>query len=98
MIEAVIVGALTAWYLGIRAGIIAAAVTFIALLLAMVVPNMSLAVYALVFAWAAALYFFGPKLSGKKPGKSNLGWMGQATGAVGQARGWAKSFFGGNSK
>jgi hypothetical protein len=97
MIEAVIVGALTAWYLGIRAGVIAAIATAIALVLAAVVPGMTLAVYALVLAWAAALYFFGPKLSGKKPGKSNLGWMGTVTGTVGQATGWAKKMFGRNT-
>ena len=42
------------------------------LLVAMVVPGMSLAVYALVIAWSAALYFLGPKLS-KKAG-SPIGW------------------------
>jgi hypothetical protein len=98
MIEAVIIGALTAWYLGVRAGIIAAIATGIALVIAAVVPGMTLAVYALVLAWAAALYFFGPKL-GKKggAGKSGLGWMGTVTGTVGQATGWAKKMFGRNS-
>ncbi len=97
MIEAVIIGALTAWYLGLRAGIIAAAATAIALIIATVVPGMTLAVYALVLAWAAALYFFGPKLGGKKGGKPGLGWMGTVTGTVGQATGWAKKMFGRNS-
>lgn len=99
MIAALIVGALTAWYLGLRTGIFAAIATAIALVIAMVVPGMSLAVYALVIAWAAALYYFGPKL-GKKGGASNLaggGWMGAATGAVNQATGWAKKMFGRNS-
>src|SRR5262245_12765996 len=50
MLAALIVGALTAWYLGLRAGVIAAAVTFAALVLAMFVPGLSLAVYALVIA------------------------------------------------
>jgi hypothetical protein len=96
MIAAIIVGALTAWYLGLRVGIIAAIATAIALVIAMVVPGMSLAVYALVIAWAAALYYFGPKL-GKKGGSSNLGWMGTVSGTVGQATGWAKKMFGRNS-
>src|ERR1041384_3069120 len=38
MLPALIVGALTAWYLGLRAGIIAAVVTATALLVAMFVP------------------------------------------------------------
>jgi hypothetical protein len=96
MIAAIIVGALTAWYLGVRTGVIAAIATAIALVIAMVVPGMSMAVYALVIAWAAALYYFGPKL-GKKGGKAGLGLVGTATGAVGQATDWAKKMFGRNS-
>jgi len=57
MLPALIVGALTAWYLGLRAGIIAAVVTAAALLIAMFVPipGITLAIYALVVAWSAAL-------------------------------------------
>ena len=40
---------------------------------------------ALVIAWAAALYFFGPKIS-KATGKSSL-----FGGPIGQATAWAKS-------
>ncbi|MGE0872797.1 MAG: hypothetical protein AB7P03_29855 [Kofleriaceae bacterium] len=87
MLPALIVGALTAWYLGIRAGIIAAAVTAGALLLSLVVPGMSLAVYALVLAWCAALYFLGNKL-----GKSEKpGWL---SGVPGQATSWARKILG----
>ena len=89
MVAALIVGALTAWYLGMRAGIIAAAATFAALLVSMVVPGMSLAVYALVIAWSAALYFLGPKLS--KKGSLPGGWI---TGSVGQATSWARKILG----
>ncbi len=63
MLPALIVGALTAWYLGLRAGIIAAAATFAALMLAMFVPGLNLAVYGVVLVWCAALYFLGPKMS-----------------------------------
>jgi hypothetical protein len=86
VIAAIIVGGLTAWYLGVRLGIIVAAITFVALLLAAFVPGMSITVYALVLAWAAALYFFGPKISkasGKK-GASDL------FSPIGQAKAWAK--------
>lgn len=92
MLPALIVGALTAWYLGMRAGVIAAAVTFAALLAAAFIPGLTLAVYALVLAWSGALYFLGAKLSGKKPGGSVLGEM--TGGVVGQVSSWAKKLMG----
>jgi hypothetical protein len=88
MVPALIVGALTAWYLGLRIGIIVAALTAVALLVATVVPGMSITVYALVVAWAAAMYFFGPKIA-KASGKSSL-----LGGAYGQASGWVRSVLG----
>jgi hypothetical protein len=88
MLPALIVGALTAWYLGLRAGLIVAGFTAIAMLLAAFVPGMTLAVYALVVAWAAALYFFGPKIS-KAAGKSSL--LGSA---LGTASSWARKVTG----
>ena len=89
MIAALIVGALTAWYLGMRAGIIAAGATFVALLAAAFIPGMTLAVYALVIAWTGAVYFLGPKMS--KPGIQGSGLFG---GALGQASAFGKKFFG----
>ena len=87
MLPALIVGALTAWYLGLRAGLIAAAVTFGAVLVAAFVPGMTLAVYALVLAWSAALYFLGAKISASaKKGKGGS-WFG---GMTGQATAWAR--------
>ncbi len=86
MLPALIVGALTAWYLGMRAGLIAAGITFGALILASFVPGLTIGVYALVLAWSAALYFLGPKISAsaKKGGGSALG------GVTGQAMAWAR--------
>lgn len=89
MLPALVIGALTAWYLGLRAGAIAAAVTFVALLVAAFVPGLTITVYALVIAWAAALYFLGAKLSGGS-GKGlaqQKGWLG---GVTGQATAWAR--------
>jgi len=88
MLPALIVGALTAWYLGLRAGIIAAAVTAAALLVAMVVPvpGITLAIYALVVAWSAAVYFLGAKITQRTTGPS---WLG---GVTGQAASWARKF------
>ena len=90
MLPALIVGALTAWYLGLRAGIIAAVATFGALLVATFVPGLNLAVYALVLAWSAALYFLGAKLS-KNGGLKSSGWLG---GVTGQATSWARKLMG----
>jgi hypothetical protein len=94
MVPALIVGALTAWYLGLRAGIIAAVVTAVALLVVQFVPvpGLSLAIYALVIAWSAAVYFIGSKTSSRMKGP---GWLSMATG---QASSWAKKLFGGDKK
>jgi phage-related minor tail protein len=89
MVAALIVGGLTAWYLGMRAGIIAAAATAIALVVAGVVPGMTITVYALVIAWSAGVYFLGPKLS--KNGVRSSGLFG---GVVGQATTWARKIMG----
>ena len=95
MIPALIVGALTAWYLGLRLGIIVAVVTAVALLAATFVPGLSITVYALVLAWAAALYFFGPKIS-KATGKASMiGGLGLG---VGQATAWVKKLFANDKK
>jgi hypothetical protein len=82
MVPALIVGLLTAWYLGMRAGIISAIVTVAALLAAQFIPipGLSLAIYALVIAWCAAVYFLGSKISSRVKGPS---WMTAATGTAG---------------
>lgn len=88
MLPALIVGALTAWYLGIRAGVIAAAVTLGALIVASFVPGLTIAVYALVLAWSAALYFLGAKMSAAVSSKKGKGgWL---DGVTGQATAWAR--------
>ena len=80
MLAALIVGGLTAWYLGLRTGIIVAAVTAAALLVAMFVPipGITLAIYALIVAWSAAVYFLGAKITARTttPG----GWSSNLTG------------------
>jgi hypothetical protein len=87
MIPAVIVGLLTGWYLGMRAGIIAAAVTAAAMLVAQFVPGMTLIVYALVIAWSAAVYFLGAKITARTKAP---GWLSAVTG---QASGMVKKLF-----
>jgi len=84
MVPALIVGLLTGWYLGMRAGIIAGAVTAGAMLVAQFVPGMTLIVYALVVAWSLAVYFLGSKITARTQGP---GWLSMATG---QASSWVK--------
>jgi len=90
MLPALIVGALSAWYLGIRVGVIVAVATAVALLIANFVPGMTMTIYALVVAWAAALYFFGPKIS-KASGKTSMSSVFGSP--LGQAQAWAKKIF-----
>ena len=84
MLAALIVGALTAWYLGLRAGIIAAIVTAVAVFVAMVlpIPGITIAIYALVIAWSAAVYFLGAKITQRT---TSPGWLSHATS---QATSW----------
>ena len=74
MLPALIVGALTAWYLGLRAGIIAAVVTVVAVIVSdfIPVPGLKLAIYALVLAWSAAVYFLGAKITQRT---TQPGWL-----------------------
>ena len=89
MLAALIVGALTAWYLGMRAGIIAAIATAVALLAAAFVPGpaVTIAVYALVLAWCAALYFLGAKFA-KQGGGTGVSSMFNGIGS--QAQAWIR--------
>jgi hypothetical protein len=98
MFAALVVGALTAWYLGLNLGIVVAAVTAAALFVGMFIPGLNLAVYALIVAWCAALYFFGPKIS-KATGKKGFvgSTMGGAMGAYSQAKSWLDKKLGGKS-
>src|SRR5690606_28878031 len=90
MLAALIVGALSAWYLGLRVGAVIAVVTFVALIAATFVPGLKLAVYVLVIGWSAALYFFGPKIS-KASGKSSMSSVFGSP--FGQAKLWATKFW-----
>ena len=86
MLPALIVGALTAWYLGLRAGIIVAVITAVALLVATFVrvPGITLAIYALVIAWSAAVYFLGAKITQRTTSPSWVSTLG------GQATSWMR--------
>lgn len=98
MLAALVVGALTAWYLGLNIGIVVAGVTAVALFVGMFIPGLNLAIYALIVAWCAALYFFGPKIS-KATGKKGFvgSSVGGAMGAYSQAKSWLDKKLGGKS-
>lgn len=73
LILALVVFAVTAWFLGLRPGGIAAVVSFAALIAAQVVPGSALAIYGLHILWIAGLVWFGPRLSRwRKPQPSGL--------------------------
>ena len=75
MVAALVIGGITAWYLGLRAGVIAAVLSAALLVLAMFVPPTSLGIYIVLGVYVVGLYLFGsklPGLTGKK--KSTTGW------------------------
>lgn len=90
MLAALIVGALTAWYLGLRAGVIAAVATAGALLIAQFVPGLTVTVYALVVAWSAGVYFLGARFA--QTGSTPTWW----SAATGQASAWLRKVMGSN--
>ena len=101
MLPALIVGALTAWYLGLKVGLIAAAISFVAIVVAGVVPGMTITVYALILGWCALLWFFGSKLTGKAaPTKRTVAGsaMNGAMGTVGRWVGKARKMFGNDGR
>ena len=73
---ALVVGGITAWYLGVRIGVAAAIVSAVALLVSMFVPGTALPVYVLLGLWLAGLWVVKTKIPGliqpQRPAKS--GW------------------------
>ena len=98
MLAALVIGGLTAWYLGVQAGVIAAVATAGALLIAAFVPGVTLAVYALVVAWAGALYFLGPKMGKGKAGVQSSSLPFGIGAAASQASAWLKKNLGGKNQ
>lgn len=93
MLAALIVGVWTALYLGTQAGVIAAAAVALAMLAASFIPGVSIAVYTLVIAWCATLYFIFPKLlktRGQSGGKGPTVSASAVVSQVSSAWSWAK--------
>jgi len=63
LILALIVFAVTAWFLGLRPGGIAGGVSFASLIAAQVVPGTALVIYGVHVAFLAGMVWLGPKLS-----------------------------------
>ena len=80
MVAAIVIGGVTAWYLGLRAGVIAAILSAALLLVAMFVPPTSLGIYIVLGVYCVGLYLFGTKLPGlgKKKSAPLGGWKTQA--------------------
>jgi hypothetical protein len=76
IVLALVVGGLTAWYLGVRNGVIAAIASAVALLVAMFVPRASLPIYVLLGLWLGGLWFVKTKLPtlGKPKEPEKKGW------------------------
>jgi hypothetical protein len=63
IVAAILVGLLAAWYLGLRAGGIAACVSAGLFLLAMIAPKLAWPIYLIVGAGVGILIFAGPRLA-----------------------------------
>ncbi|MEZ4367029.1 MAG: hypothetical protein R2939_12195 [Kofleriaceae bacterium] len=66
MIPAIIIGGYTAWFLGLRAGLVAGVVSAVAIVAAGLVPipGLTITVWALLLGWCALLFFFGRAMGG----------------------------------
>jgi hypothetical protein len=96
MLPALIVGALTAWYLGLKLGLIAAGIAFGVIVIAGIVPGLTIAVYAILIGWCALLYLFGTKLRTTQPPTMAGTIAGGAVGTVGRWVGKARKMFSGD--
>lgn len=73
LLLALVVFAVTAWFLGLRPGGIAGVVSFAALIAAQAVPGVALAIYGVHVLWIAGLVWLGPKLARwRKPARAGL--------------------------
>ena len=62
LIAAVGIALLTAYYLGLRVGLVAGGVSALLLLAAMIVPGWAAAAYAIVVAWVIGVCLIGPRV------------------------------------
>ncbi len=76
LILALVVGAVTAYYLGTRTGMIAAGAAAAGVLIATFVPGTAIPVYAAIVLWTAGLYVWKTKLPqlGRPKQPEKQGW------------------------
>lgn len=67
ILAAIVIGLITAYYLGLKAGGIAAAGSMLLFVIAQVVPGATMWAYAIVAVGLLALFAFGPKLQKRSP-------------------------------
>ena len=79
LLLALIVFAVTAWFLGLRIGGIAGGVSVAAVLAAQVIPGTAMAIYALHVLWIGGLAYFGPKVLKLRRPKQQTGWRTDAS-------------------
>ena len=75
---ALVVFGVTAWFLGMRLGAIAAGVSFASLIAAQVVPGSALPIYALHVLYIGGLVYLGPRVSRMLTKPEDRGLAGQA--------------------
>ncbi len=74
LIAAALLGGLTGYYFGIRAGAIAAVVSALLFVLAMVMPGYALPIYAIVGVAVIAICFIGPKVAKPNAARVSVSW------------------------
>jgi hypothetical protein len=62
MLSLVVFG-VTAWFLGLRVGGVAAGVSFATLIAAQVIPGTAILIYAVHVLWLAGMVYLGPRVS-----------------------------------
>ena len=72
IIAAVVVGAITAYYFGLRVGALAVGGSFALFLVGLVMPSQLLWTYGLVGAYTLGVIIVGPRLPGRKESKADF--------------------------
>jgi hypothetical protein len=72
LVAALVVGAITAYYFGLRPGMIAAALSGVLFAFGFVVPSKMLWAYGLVGAYTLGVLVVGPRLPGREKNKRDL--------------------------
>jgi hypothetical protein len=72
IIAAIVIGAITAYYFGLRVGALAAGGAFALFLVGIVMPSKLLWTYGLVGSYTLGVLVVGPRLPGRKENKADF--------------------------